>query len=316
MPVVVFVLGMGRSGSSAFARLLSACGGTLPKQLFPPHTSNPAGHWEPAAAVRINQTFLLAHRSSWFDPSLRLQADGSIDAVAASRLVTAAARFLEEERVPDDACFILKEPRVTALLPFWLQAAERAGFQSKAVLLYRHPEEVTRSLSERDRLDRLHGYLLWLKYNLLGEAGSRHLPRATVNFHSLLKAPRESLAASFAQAELPLGVPATHMIDSLLDLRLRHHWVDPDRIDDPTPLDLASRLWKLLIAFSEEGPARAQWDWLLADFQSCQGGPAAPKGRSSFTQGLRLQLAQLLSREFPRGWVPSPFEHPTGRGRT
>ena len=40
---IIFILGMGRSGTSALARLLSLCGGRLPDELLPPNDANPTG---------------------------------------------------------------------------------------------------------------------------------------------------------------------------------------------------------------------------------------------------------------------------------
>src|SRR4051812_44644410 len=68
--VVIFVLGMGRSGSSAMARLLSLCGGRLPAGLLPPNGANPTGYWEPQEAVHANAKFLHACGSSFFDTQL------------------------------------------------------------------------------------------------------------------------------------------------------------------------------------------------------------------------------------------------------
>jgi hypothetical protein len=309
MPNLVFVLGMGRSGSSALTRILSACGGMLPRALFPGNTSNPAGHWEPRAAVRMNQDFLLAHRSSWFDPSLRLQTPGTISPKAGGRLISAAARFLEEERVPADACLVVKEPRVAALLPYWLEAADRVGFQTKAIFLYRHPEEVARSLSVRDGLSRDHGYLLWLKYNLLSEAGSRQLRRAAFSFESLLESPCATLATAFAQADLPLRVPAARAVSDLLDPHLRHHRADRTRLSDPAVAGLAMRAWDLLGALREGRRADAGWDRLLVAFSQLPGGRSRPREEGSWNRNWGLRLAQLLRRELPRGWTPSGLAH-------
>ncbi len=40
-PVILFVLGMGRSGTSALTRVLSLCGGTLPAKLVGANAGNP-----------------------------------------------------------------------------------------------------------------------------------------------------------------------------------------------------------------------------------------------------------------------------------
>src|SRR5215469_8136919 len=72
-PLLVFVFGMGRSGTSALARALSLCGGVLPATLLGADDGNSKGHWEPLNALHLNEEFLTRHGSTWFDPTLRLQ---------------------------------------------------------------------------------------------------------------------------------------------------------------------------------------------------------------------------------------------------
>lgn len=78
-PVLIFVFGMGRSGSSALTRVLSLCGGGLPDELVGATEHNPLGHWEPQRALTINDVFLARHGSNWFDPTLRLQGELSVE---------------------------------------------------------------------------------------------------------------------------------------------------------------------------------------------------------------------------------------------
>ncbi len=72
---VIFVLGMGRSGTSALTRVLSLCGATLPVSLLGPHESNQRGHWEPLDALKLNDGFMTSHGATWFDPTFRLQGE-------------------------------------------------------------------------------------------------------------------------------------------------------------------------------------------------------------------------------------------------
>lgn len=78
-PVLLFVFGMGRSGSSALTRVLSLCGGALPEALVGATEHNPLGHWEPQRALEINDAFLGQHGASWFDPTLRLEGELTVD---------------------------------------------------------------------------------------------------------------------------------------------------------------------------------------------------------------------------------------------
>ena len=116
----VFVVGMGRSGSSAIARVISLCGAALPLEIVPPNYGNPAGYWEPARAIEINEAFLQANGSSWYDAGFALQISPPAGAPR-ERLVDEIAQFLESGFGAGPV--ILKEPRISGLLPYWIQAS-------------------------------------------------------------------------------------------------------------------------------------------------------------------------------------------------
>jgi hypothetical protein len=181
---VIFVLGMGRSGTSALARILSLCGCALPASLKGPNEANPSGFWEPLDALRLNDEFLLRHQATYFDPTLRLQGELSFPSTEVERYIAQIRAFLSG--CPSDAPLVIKDPRITALFDFWLQAARQAGFCAKVIVPIRHPQEVAASLAARVAAPLELWHALWLKYNLLAETCSRPLPRVFIDYSSLL----------------------------------------------------------------------------------------------------------------------------------
>src|ERR1700757_562044 len=79
-PVALFVLGFGRSGTSALTRVLSLCGAALPAGLLGATSEDPRGCGEPRAAIHLNETILRRHGSSGYDLTLRMQEEGAFDA--------------------------------------------------------------------------------------------------------------------------------------------------------------------------------------------------------------------------------------------
>lgn len=230
--VVIFVLGMGRCGSSATARLLSLCGGRLPEALLPPNRSNPTGYWEPQVAVQANARFLQACGSSFFDT--RLVQDVSEDAPQGVAFVDEIAAFLRACQPPGaGAPLVIKDPRISVLLPFWLAAAERTGFAPHVVIPLRHPQEVAASLSKWKGLAHAHVAELWLKYNLLAERHTRHLPRAFVSFARLLADWRGEVASMSGALRLELTL--NDQVDEFLDPRLPHEVSEDGEISLDTP---------------------------------------------------------------------------------
>src|ERR1700740_3710073 len=92
---IIFVLGMGRSGTSALTRVLSLCGARLPEPLLGASESNLTGHWEPIDAINLNNAFLRRYAASWYDPTLRLQGDIAFSTQEKETYIEKIRAFLE-----------------------------------------------------------------------------------------------------------------------------------------------------------------------------------------------------------------------------
>jgi hypothetical protein len=183
-PVVLFVLGMGRSGTSALTRVLSLCGATPPAGMLGADASNPRGYWEPRAALYLNEKFLYRHGSSYFDPTLRLQEDGALGEGERAAFVAKIAGYLHT--LPAAPLVVIKVLHISVLSDLWFEAARLAGFDVAAVIAVREPQEVIASLSKFMRASPQLASALWLKYNLLAERDTRGLPRAVVEYSNFL----------------------------------------------------------------------------------------------------------------------------------
>jgi hypothetical protein len=214
---------MGRSGSSAFARILALCGGALPRELLPPNFANPRGYWEPLRALELNDAFLGAHQSSWYDGSLALQS-GRVGAAERVAFVDAIVRFFETEYGAARTA-VVKEPRITALLPYWIEGARRAGRGAKFVHVWRDPAPVAASLADRDGVGADHAFALWLKYNLIAERDTRGSPRVLAAFDELLGDWETVAAKCIGQLGLHASVDdrAREAVAGFLVPDLRHH---------------------------------------------------------------------------------------------
>jgi len=180
----IFILGMARSGTSALARVLSLCGAWLPDHLLGANDGNPTGHWEPLQALSLNEEFLAAHGSSYYDPSLRLQEEGTIGETDKAAFIDKVSAFLDA--LPHGRPAVIKEPRIVALADYWFEAARRSSIDVKIIIPVRHPGEVAASLAKRDATSLELSNALWLKYNLLADRRSRGFPRLFVEYSSVL----------------------------------------------------------------------------------------------------------------------------------
>ncbi|HWS66624.1 MAG TPA: sulfotransferase [Steroidobacteraceae bacterium] len=217
---LVFVNGMGRSGTSALARVLSLCGGELPQPLLSTDEGNPHGYWEPLAALNLNDEFLRAQGSSWYDPTLRVQQGRSIGFSQRAEFVGQISSFLDA--CPKAATVVIKEPRIAALLDYWCEAARHVGLNPKFVIPVRHPDAVCASLMARNGTSRELSSALWLKYNLLAERSTRNYSRVFVEYPNLLSDWKKEMIRISGALSIALVLSAESAVDAFLENGSQH----------------------------------------------------------------------------------------------
>ncbi len=267
-PMVVFVLGMGRSGTSALTRVLSLCGGALPTVLLGPNEGNPLGHWEPQEALELNDTFLSRHGANWYDPTLRLQGELAVTSEERSAYLDQIEAFLES--LPAAPLLIIKEPRITALSEFWFEAVRRLGYAVGIVIPVRHPQEVAASLAARERVSAELSSVLWLKYNLLAERRSRGLPRVFVEYATLLRDWRTEVSRISAALSVDLSARDDAAIDGFLrpDLRRQRNC---GQIADIFGTAWVAQVYDTLSSAARgETPDTRLLDSVFGSFQACE----------------------------------------------
>lgn len=224
-PILLFVLGMGRSGTSALTRVLSLCGAALPAGLVGGLPGNPLGYWEPRKAVLLNEAILRRHGSAWYDPTLRLQAEGLFGADEKNENITKVRQYLAT--LPAAPLTVIKDPWITALSSMWFEAARLAGFDVAAVIAVRHPQEVIASVASTTKHSTAPASAelssaLWLKYNLLAERDTRGVPRVFVEYRNLLDNWRREVKRVSAALELHLSTGDEDSIEQFLKEGQRH----------------------------------------------------------------------------------------------
>jgi hypothetical protein len=258
-PVALFVLGVGRSGTSALTRVLSLCGATLPAGLVGSTADNPRGCWEPRAAVVLNEAILRRHGSSGYDLTLRMQEDGAVDTDEKAAWIVKIKAFFTS--LPAAPLVVIKEPKITALAGMWFEAARLAGFDVAAVIAVRHPQEATASLAEH--------YIgaspelasaWWLKFTLLAERETRGLPRAFVEYANLLDDWRREIKRISAALAIDLDSWDEDAIEEFLTPDLRRQRPGGP-VKEPFGADWISAAYETLHAAAQDEP----WDQRALD---------------------------------------------------
>ena len=180
----VLVAGMHRSGTSAVTRVINILGAAIASDLWPASIGdNDRGFWESTKVIQIHEELLQGIQSSYDDP-LSLP-DGWIKTKAAQRAEVQIAEFIKQE-FGDSSIFVVKDPRISRLLPLWLKVLDKLKIKSVVVLPLRNPLEIAGSLRKRNGFAQAKSLLMYTHCNLEAELASRDRPRLFVSYEQLL----------------------------------------------------------------------------------------------------------------------------------
>ncbi len=190
---------------------------------MPAGEGNDLGHWESDAIVPFNSDVFERMGFDWSDFQPIKPTWYKQDAFA--DCLPRAVSLLEQEYA-GSKLFVLKDPRICRLVPFWRKAMVVAGITAKYVLPFRNPLEVADSLVRRDALDRNYALLLWLHYALEAERYTRGQGRIFTSFDQLLAEPGallERISDEFGIEWPRHSVQAQSELSQFLDSKARHH---------------------------------------------------------------------------------------------
>jgi O-antigen biosynthesis protein len=253
----ILVLGMHRSGTSAVARLIAADGAYAgaDEELLPADPrDNPQGYWERNDLMLEHDRFLREAGYAWdrvagFD-ARRIDAD-------ARRTLETHLRDIVAPLQSHGTPWLIKDPRLCLLLPFWLPLVGDAA----CIVVVRDPREIAASLRDTHRgvFTSVFPLLLWEKY-------MRTLLAALVG--------RRALFVSYATLMRDPGIQHDRLLAGLEALGVRgleHAAADTARLLDPR---LRRSAAEAHIRLSDEQAALI--DWLEA--QARMPGPVEVRG--------------------------------------
>ena len=225
------VLGMHRSGTSAFSRVLNLCGAFLPAKLKPPKLGvNSKGFWEPEEVLEFNGRVLRQLGAEWNRVEFTLPSSGEFVEEFESD-----ARALLESEYGDQQTILIKDPRMCVLAPLWDRALVAAGYRPVYVVPVRNPIEVAQSLHARGDMTVTEGLALWLAYMKRVAAFTEANPDVVhVRFTELLDDWRGVVGriANRLDVSLSAGDRADE-VDRFLEHSLRRQAAGEQALDDP-----------------------------------------------------------------------------------
>ncbi|WP_228000263.1 sulfotransferase family protein [Mycolicibacterium sp. P1-5] len=254
-PVALFVLGNGRSGTSALTQVLALCGASLPPGLLGATSENPRGFFEPRAVITLNQSILHDHGSSGYDMALTPHNDGSFDVERNAAWVAKAKNYLSG--LPAAPVVVIKEPKTTTVSGIWFEGARQAGFDVATVIAVRNPDEIIGSLEKRagkqnyvDSSPEL-TTAWWLKYSLLAERDTRGVPRVFIEYNNLLEDWRREVKRISTALAIDLDAADEAAVDAFLTPSLRHHQ-NRGPVTEPFGTDWISTVYETLAAAARD----------------------------------------------------------------
>ena len=143
----VLILGMHRSGTSAFAGVISALGAAGPKTLMGPTVDNPRGYFESIALAYAHDALLASAGSRWHDWR---QFDARWYCSTAAKEHRQRIKDLLLSEYGNRPLIFIKDPRICRFVPFMSEILAELNFSPVAILPIRNPLEVAYSLKRRD----------------------------------------------------------------------------------------------------------------------------------------------------------------------
>jgi hypothetical protein len=199
--MLLVVLGMHRSGTSATARAMAALGADLGDRLMPAASgNNDKGFFEDFDIVKLNIELMAAAGMDWHtlgELDLSRIPPERLDAFQAEALIMLRAKCQGKR-------FAMKDPRLSRLIRFWKPVFDCLGVPVKYVLSVRHPLSVARSLAKRDGMAEEKALHLWLEHVVPSLVETRDRSRVIVDYDRLLDQPTAELERIAAQLSLPL----------------------------------------------------------------------------------------------------------------
>jgi GT2 family glycosyltransferase/glycosyltransferase involved in cell wall biosynthesis len=216
---------MHRSGTSALTGVLNLHGLSLAPELMLPAADNETGFFESSKLAEAHDKFLTAIHHG-YDCARSLPQD-AFDSTASKYLLARISDHLGT--FEGDGDLLVKDPRISRILPIWLRAAENEGLNVKLVIAVRNPLEVASSLDRRDRYSHEKSLLLWLRHMVEVEKASRDVVRTFTSFQDLISNPLRLSDQVNKAIGLGFG-PRDELLDAKIDgfvsTKYRHHQFD------------------------------------------------------------------------------------------
>lgn len=191
---------MHRSGTSLLAGVLRALGVTLPGHLIPADEHNPEGYFEWREVVDLQERLLIDLDRWWPSAQGNLPMPNRwLDHPASLKARKELRALLLQVIKQQSDVWAIKDPRISRLMPLWLDLAAELAIPLRLVISVRDPAEVVCSLMHRDGastgMNLARAQQLWWRHNLEPlHAFPKELPLMLVDYGRWFSEPEMQLS--------------------------------------------------------------------------------------------------------------------------
>ena len=232
----VIVLGMHRSGTSAFTAALQSIGVNLGKISDRSTPENARGYFENEAIQNFNEMLLKECKASWNNPFL-INITNDVDDKLDSYIDQALT--ILHEQFDDLTCWAMKDPRNCLLLPFWQKVIRKADIgEIYYIHTIRNPLEVSESLKSRHKKnpralcgEQDQNILSWFIHHFLAIKCVDSDNNLVVAYEDLMQSPESTLLRVSRFIGLsPDESQIKRYVSDFLQSDLRHHIIYDDEL--------------------------------------------------------------------------------------
>lgn len=239
----LIVLGMHRSGTSTTSGILYHLGFDLGKSIMPANFANPKGNFENESIVNFNNRLFTKIGASWHNTLFIKEEDWDMQKLANEK--RELLRIISEEFSASNV-LLFKDPRMCALLPFYLAIFKEVEIAPFFVINFRDPILASKSLSKRDHFPMSKSIGLCIDSMLKSELYTRGFPRIFLGYSNLLIDPISSvksiLKAFNLEVEISQGL--AKKISIFVDPSMNHN-TDRGETNENSLTELAFNLYQV-----------------------------------------------------------------------
>jgi len=237
---------------------------------MPPDDYNSTGYWESSRLRDFHDELLRSAGSSWHD--VQLFPTAWYESAAGTEFFERAVSLVRAE-YGDSSLFIVKDPRICRILPFWFRVLKAINVGPSFALTIRNPLEVAASLASRDGLPPGHSFLLWLRHTLEAERRTRGYGRTLLFYEDLLSKPGATVSRVAEQLHLdisPAFEQANKEIEAFVSGQRRHHAYSEDELDARQDVPAWLKRTYLLLRNGDGEETRAGLDVVWQELEAAE----------------------------------------------